>query len=147
MSKKFTHWFPLSLFNDVKTTKKFQCAVCNYVPAPEFASTHTKCGGIFCHSCIISWIFAGNSCPVCEEVFTPELIIEKNKVLFEEYGKLVMKCPWHKHCEWKGEISKINDHKKTKEKYIITVEKVVSKKITKRVPLRRLSNPISLIPQ
>ena len=139
-TKSYTHWYPIKLFKDAKAAKEYQCRICEQIPCPELASTHSKCGSTFCLSCILSWLFAGNTCPTCKQSFEPISNIDaasknnNNKVLINKHKELQMTCPWHKDCGWIGKMGEIMEHKMRTmpvERYVITVEKVVPKKCKK----------------
>eukprot|EP01022_Parablepharisma_sp_SALTPOND_P016917 TRINITY_DN2592_c0_g1_i1.p1 TRINITY_DN2592_c0_g1~~TRINITY_DN2592_c0_g1_i1.p1 ORF type:complete len:184 (+),score=7.40 TRINITY_DN2592_c0_g1_i1:109-660(+) len=148
--KACTHWFPIELFEDHEAGKKYQCRLCEQVPSCEFTSIHSQCGAIFCISCIISWLFGGNDCPKCGKPFKPTLLLNENKLASERQQKLIIKCPWHEKCRWKGKMADMLEHKQrtTIQKYVITVEKVVPKKVKRRkVQQRRKSMDAQIVKQ
>eukprot|EP00826_Nyctotherus_ovalis_P041308 TRINITY_DN4138_c0_g2_i1.p1 TRINITY_DN4138_c0_g2~~TRINITY_DN4138_c0_g2_i1.p1 ORF type:complete len:143 (-),score=26.56 TRINITY_DN4138_c0_g2_i1:54-482(-) len=140
MVSKYTHWFPLAIFQDRKAAKPFQCSICEHVPAPDFAVTHDKCKATFCYSCILSWTFAGNGCSKCGERIETRV----SEGTGEKMQKLVVSCPWHKECQWIGKVSEMNAHKVARKKYVIKIKQTsitkLEEKNLKRKALGDLGN-------
>ena len=134
MSEKYTHWFPLSIFQDKIAAKPFQCSICDHIPSAQFATTHSDCGSTFCFSCILPSIISGDGCHECGGKIESCVSEETGKKL----NALKLICPWHKDCSWSGKMEDMESHKTAVKKCKISIKK--SPKPGKRKKLEELGN-------
>eukprot|EP01022_Parablepharisma_sp_SALTPOND_P017321 TRINITY_DN2740_c0_g1_i1.p1 TRINITY_DN2740_c0_g1~~TRINITY_DN2740_c0_g1_i1.p1 ORF type:complete len:282 (-),score=24.07 TRINITY_DN2740_c0_g1_i1:1175-1936(-) len=103
---------PPELFMAPKLAEVFQCLICQFVPAPDMACGHPRCGAIFCTSCLCTWVKKSPTCPKCREKLSVQLNKDTNLSMYFLQQKLELKCPYRKDCAWVGELSGLEAHRK-----------------------------------
>ena len=94
-----------SLINDIN--ENYICSICFDLIYPCIT---LKCGHNFCKTCIDKYCISNrnndNKCAFCRAVFSD---YSSNLKINNLLGNLISKCP-NENCDWKGNISKLNDH-------------------------------------
>eukprot|EP00826_Nyctotherus_ovalis_P012087 TRINITY_DN13156_c0_g4_i1.p1 TRINITY_DN13156_c0_g4~~TRINITY_DN13156_c0_g4_i1.p1 ORF type:complete len:400 (+),score=51.90 TRINITY_DN13156_c0_g4_i1:48-1202(+) len=108
------HGYALSLFVDTDKAKLFICCICHKIPSGASMVDHTKCGSIFCSSCITEGLKKEAKCIGCKETFDLSVLSkEGNRAVYNILQNLKIKCPFNgRQCAWIGDFADLPKHLK-----------------------------------
>jgi len=102
--------FAVELFLDKSHAEVFRCAICLEIPSVSRVVEHTRCGSVFCKSCLAEWVQTKPVCPVCRRRFgSHNPLTQSHLALNKSHKQLKLKCT-ESSCGWTGSLEDFAKH-------------------------------------